>query len=127
MAGRAAQQSADARQHFLHVEGLGDIVVGAGIEALHLVAPAVARGEDEHRHLAVGAAPFLEHADAVDHRQAEIEHDRVIGFGLAEIVAFLAVLGAVDHIARIGQSGDDLPVEIWIIFDDEQSHSYHFR
>ena len=48
---RAAQQRADARQHFLHVEGLGHIVVGAGIEALHLVAPAVARGEDEHRHL----------------------------------------------------------------------------
>ena len=50
MAGGAAQQRADAREHFLHVEGLGDVVVGAGVEALHLVAPAIARGEDQHRH-----------------------------------------------------------------------------
>ena len=99
----AAQQRADAGQHFFHVERLGDIIVGAGIEARHLVAPAVARGEDEHRHLLAGAAPFFQHADAIEHRQAEIENHRVIGFGVAEEMAFLAVHGLVDHIARIGQ------------------------
>ena len=50
VAGRAAQQRAHARQHFLEMEGLGDIIVGAGVEALHLVAPAVARGQHQHRH-----------------------------------------------------------------------------
>ncbi|GCC46815.1 hypothetical protein chiPu_0030797, partial [Chiloscyllium punctatum] len=43
MPGRAAQQRTDPRQHLLEMEGLGDIVVGAGVEALNLVAPAVAR------------------------------------------------------------------------------------
>jgi hypothetical protein len=52
VAGGAAQQRAHPRQHFLEMKRLGDIIVGAGIEALHLVAPAVARGEDQHRHRA---------------------------------------------------------------------------
>ena len=127
MAGAAAHQRAHAGQHFLHVEGLGDIVVGAGIEARHLVAPAVARGEDQHRHLAPGPAPFLEDADAVEHRQAEIEHHRVIGFGVAEEVALLAVRGLVDDIARIGEGGHQLPVQIGIVFNDKHAHLFPFQ
>ena len=121
MADRAAQQRADARQHFLEMKRLGDIVVGAGIEALHLVAPAVARGEHQHRHGAPGAAPGFDHRDAVHLRQADIEDDGVIGLGLAEIMALLAVEGAVDHIAGIGQGGGELTVEIGIVLDDEQT------
>jgi len=43
------KQRANARQHLLEMEGFRHVVVGAGIEALHLVAPAVARREHEHR------------------------------------------------------------------------------
>ena len=121
MAGRAAQQRADARQHFLEMERLGDIVVGAGVEALHLVAPAVARGEHQHRHGAAGAAPGLQHRDAVHLRQADVEDDRVVGLGLAEVMALLAVEGAVDHIAGVGQRGGELAVEVGIVLDDEEA------
>ena len=121
MAGRAAQQRADARQHLLEMEGLGDVVVGAGVEALHLVAPAVARGEHQHRHGAAGAPPGLEHRDAVHLGQADVEDDGVIGLGLAEEVALLAVEGAIDHIARVGERGGELPVEIGIVLDDEET------
>src|SRR5580704_14274325 len=37
--GGAAQQRAHAGQHFFEVEGFCDIVVGAGVKTLHLVAP----------------------------------------------------------------------------------------
>jgi len=57
VADRAAQQRAHAGKHLLQMERLGDIIVGAGIEALHLVAPAVAGGEHEHRHGAPGTPP----------------------------------------------------------------------
>ncbi len=124
MAGGAAQQRAHPRQHLLHMEGLGDIVVGAGIEALHLVAPAVARGEDQHRHLLALAAPGFQHREAVHLRQADIEHHGVVRFVLAEIMAFLAIMGAVDRIARIGQRFEDLAVEIGIVLDDEQTHGF---
>ena len=80
----APQQRPQPRQDFLHMKGLGDVIVGAGVEALHLVAPTIARGQDQDRHGAAGPAPFLENGDAVLLRQAEVEHDRVIGFGVAE-------------------------------------------
>ena len=122
MAGRAAHLGADARQQLLHVEGLGEVVVGAGVHAGHLVAPAVAGGEDDDRHVAVGAPPLLQHADAVHLRQADIEDDDVVRLGLAEEIAFLAVGGEVDGIARIGQRGHELALEIGIILDDENTH-----
>ena len=121
VAGGAAQQRADARQHLFEMERLGDIVVGAGVEALHLVAPAVARGENQHRHGAAGAAPGLQHRDAIHFGQADIEDHRVIGLGLAEIVALLAVEGAVDHIAGVGQRRGELPVEVGIVLDHEET------
>ena len=99
----AAHQRAQARQHFLHVEGLGDIIVGAGVKALHLVAPAVARGEDQHRHLRPALRQSSSTRDAVHLRQADVEHDGVIGLGLAEEPALLAVEGAIDGIARLLQ------------------------
>ena len=123
VADRTAQQRPDARQHLLEMEGLRHIVVGAGVEALHLVAPAVARGEQQHRHGAAGAPPCLQHRDAVHLGQADVEDDGVIGLGLAEIMALLAVEGAVHHVAGIGQRGGELAVEIGIVLDHEEAHS----
>ena len=76
----------------------------------------------QHRHLAAVAAPFLEHADAVDDRQADVEDHRVIGLGVAEEVALLAVLGGIDRVAGLLQRGDELAVQIGIVFDDQDPH-----
>ena len=123
VAGGAAQQRADPRQHFLEMKRLCDIVVGAGVETLHLVAPAVAGGQDQNRHRAAVAPPGLQHRDAVHLRQADIEHDRVIGLAVAEKVPLLAVEGAIDHIAGVGQRRGELTIEIGIIFNDEQAQA----
>ena len=100
-----------------------DIVVGAGVETLHLVAPAVARGEDQHRHRPPVAAPGLQHRDAVHLGQADVEHDGIIGFAVAEEVPLLAVERAIDHIAGIRQRRRQLTVEIRIILNDEQAQA----
>lgn len=47
--GGAAEMSTYAGKEFLNVEGLGYVVVGAGIESFDLGAFVVAYGEDEHR------------------------------------------------------------------------------
>ena len=73
--------------------------------------------------LAAVAPPGAEHGDAVHLGQAEIEDDRVVGLGLAEELALLAVDGAVDRVARLLQRGDDLAVEVLVVFDDEQTHA----
>src|SRR5262249_31173598 len=41
MAGRAPQQRPDPCQHLFEMKGLGDVVIGPGVEALDLVAPTV--------------------------------------------------------------------------------------
>ena len=122
----AAQQGADAGEQLLHVEGLRDVVVGAGIEALDLVAPAVAGGQDDDRHLASLAAPGVQDRDAVHLRQAEIEDDGVVGLGLAEELPFLAVDGRVDRVARLFEGGHDLLIEGSVVLDDEKAHGSSF-
>src|SRR3546814_6753681 len=46
----------------------------------------------------------------------------LIGFGIAEEVAFLAVESHVDRITGLGQGFLELPVEIGIVFDNENTH-----
>ena len=122
VAGGAPHLRAHAGEQLLHMEGLGEIVVGARIHAGDLVAPAVAGREDDHRHLAVGAAPLLEDGDAVHFRQADIEDDEVVRLGLAEEEAFLAVHRGIDRIAGIAQRRHQLPVQILVILDHQDAH-----
>jgi hypothetical protein len=69
----AAGQRAHAGFELVEVEGLGQVVVGAGVQAQHPVAHGAARGEDQHRGAqALGARP-RQHLQAVQARQAEIE------------------------------------------------------
>ncbi len=103
------------------MKGLSHIVVGAGIETLHLVAPAIARGQDQHRHRASVAPPGFQHRNTVHFRQTDVEHDRVIRFAVAEKMPFLAVERAIDDVAGVGQRRGELTIEIGIIFNDEQA------
>ena len=72
--------------------------------------------------LDAGAAPFLQHGDAVRLRQAHVEDDRVVGFTLAEIGALFAVEGLVGDVAGLLERADHLPVDVPVILDDEQTH-----
>src|SRR5262244_851496 len=100
---------------------LCDVVVGASIEALNLIAPAVPRGEDQDRHGATGAAPRLQHREAIHLGQADVENHRIIGLAFAKKVALLAVERAIDHVARINERGRELPIEIGIVLDHEEA------
>ncbi len=121
-AGGAAQQRADTGEQFLGHEGLGEVIVGTGVEARDLVAPAVARGQDQDRHGLAVLAPFLEHAHAVELGQAEVEDHRVVRLGVAEEMAFLAVGRGVDHIAGIAQRLLQEALEILVVFNKQKSH-----
>ena len=60
--------------------------------------------------------------DAVHLRQAEVEHHGIVGLGVAEEVALLAVGGEVDRIAGIAQAVVQLPRQIGIVFDHQDPH-----
>ena len=124
MASRTPHQCTQAGQEFFRDKRLGQIVVGAGVEARHLLAPAITRREDENRHVLAARPPFLEHAHAVHLRQAEVQHSCVIRLGLAEEVSFLAVRRQVNGIARLRQRFTQLPAQIGIVFDNKNSHRW---
>jgi hypothetical protein len=61
-------------------------------------------------------------------RQADVEDDGVIGLGVAEEVPLLAVGRRIDRVAGLLQRGDELPVEIGVVLDDQDPHrSLRFR
>ena len=75
-AGGVAQRHAHARQQLAGAEGLGQVVVGAGVERGDLVALLAARRQHDDRHVRpLAQAP--DHLQAVDVGQAEIEDDDV--------------------------------------------------
>ncbi len=117
----AAQQRTHAGQHFLKMKWLGDIIVGPGVEALNLVAPTIPRGEDQYRHRTPVTAPGFQHRNAVHLRQADVEHDSVIGFAVAEKMPFFTIEGAINDITGVGQRGGQLTIEVRIIFNDKQA------
>jgi hypothetical protein len=51
-----ARQRANARLQLLQREGLGHVVVGPEVQALHALLDRVGRRQDEHRQVGVGAA-----------------------------------------------------------------------
>src|SRR5262249_39922580 len=57
MAGGSAEERAYTCEHFLEMKRFSDVIIGAGIEALHFVAPAIASRQHEHRHGTSSAAP----------------------------------------------------------------------
>ena len=75
MAG-AAQHGAYARQQFLGTEGLGQIIVGAGVEARDAVVLADARGQHDDRR-GDALAKLAQEFKSVQHGQHHIENDQV--------------------------------------------------
>ena len=71
----AAQDGLHPGDELARAERLGDVVVGAELEAEDAVDLAVAGGEEQHRHVARGAQSAA-HLEAVDVGQADVEqHD----------------------------------------------------
>jgi hypothetical protein len=77
--------------------------------------------ENQHHHVAPRSAPPFEPGHAIDSGQAQIEHDRVIKFRVAEKIAFLAVGGDIDDIAGVGECLLQKTLKILIVFDYEDA------
>ena len=72
----AAGDRPDAGQEFVDAERFGDVVVGAGVERVDLVAAVRPAGQHDDRDGCPGAQ-LADDLDAVDVGQAEVEHDQV--------------------------------------------------
>src|SRR5204863_4053912 len=115
-------QRAQPRQHFLHPERLGDVVVGAAVDPLHLLVPASPRREHEDRQRDAGLAPPPEQRQPIDLREPEIQDGGVVPLRQAEKIRALAVARAVHGISRVRERTRELFRQPRFVFDDQDPH-----
>jgi hypothetical protein len=104
------------------MEGLGDIIIGTGIDPGDLVTPAITRSQDQNGHVPARGAPLFKDRDAVHFRQTDIKNNSIIGFAFTEIVPLLAIKSLIDHITAFPQRLSELAIEILVIFDNKYAH-----
>ena len=119
---RTADQRAQAGQQLFHVKRFGQVIVGTGVNAGHFFVPLVTRREDQHRHGLTLPAPALEHADAVQLGQAEVQHHGVIGLGFALVAGVTPIQGGVHGIARVSERRAQLRGQSGFVFSDQDAH-----
>src|SRR5215471_13240402 len=121
MTGRSPQKRTNACEYFLEMKRLSYVVVGSSVEALHFITPAIARREHKDRHSSSGASPSLQDGNAIHFRQAYVEDDSIVGFGLSEVMAFLTIEGAINNIPGVGQRCGKLAIKIRVVLDHEEA------
>ena len=122
LTGAATGQRPHARFQFRQGEGLGQVVVGAGIEAAHAILDAVLRGQDQHRHGALARAQAAQHVDTGELGQAEIENQQIVHLRQQRRVGILAIVDMIDRIAGLAQGADQAIGNDGVVFGKKNSH-----
>ena len=73
----ATQHGLQACHQFTGVEGFGQVVVCAGIQAFYPAVHAVARGKDQHGHGRMLLAQAAQHGQAIHLGQPQVQHHTV--------------------------------------------------
>jgi len=122
LVGAAADDGAETGEDFLQIERLHDVIIRAGVEALHAVARLVAGGEHEHGRL-FGFAQALEDFPAVHARQHHVEDDGVVVRALGVEETVIAVVGGVHGVTFLAQRLGEAREQIGFVFDNQDSHN----
>ena len=85
------QHRLDPRQQLAQRERLGHVVVGAELEPEHLVAFVAARGQQQHRGLAVARPQLAQQFEPARAGQHHVEHDEVEALAAQQRARFVAV------------------------------------
>ena len=117
-AGASPQQRAHAREQLLLSERLGNIVIGADLQAddpIHLLA---ARAHDDDRHLALGAQCAAQ-VQPVGARKHDVEQHEIDGIPVERSPHLAAVTHAHHAVAVLAQCAQHQGSHALIIFHDQ--------
>ena len=121
--GLPAQQRLDARQQLGEGEGLGEVVVAAGAQALHAVVHRAERAQHQHRRGAPLLPQQLHDGEPVEMRQHAVgDDDVVVRLGGAK-QAVPPVGGMIDRVAALAQPLQDEVRGFFVILDEQQTHA----
>ena len=118
--GSAAKMSAHTREELLNAEGLGDVIVSAGVECLYFGVFLIAHGEDEDggvRFAADGAAEV----NACHTGHHKVGDDEVGVPLLEEAESFFGIVGGADIVALGGEGGTQDAGDLNFIVNDEDA------
>src|SRR5712692_1426380 len=120
---RAAEQRFDARQQFARAEGLGDVIVGAHLQAHDAVGFFAARGEHEDGETIERIIPadFPANVEAGKPRKHEVEKQEIRRRFLEGAQAAAAVEGGVDLKTFVGEVVANQFNDIAVVFDDQDA------
>ena len=115
---RATEDRLDAHHQLGRGEGLGEVVVGALVNAGDAVVGRAQRGEHENRDVAALAKP-AEHAEAVELGEHHVEHDELRGIGL-DLRQRGATVARLDHREALAlEVGADQRDDLGVVVDDK--------
>ena len=117
---RAAQLGLDARQQLDHLERLGDVVVGAELQADHLVDHLAARGQHDDRRLDAALAQLLADVEAVQPRQHHVEEDEIERLAGGALEAALAVGARFDRVALAREPVGQRQHQAGLVLDQQE-------
>ena len=104
-----------------HREGLGEIIVGATIQALDPVREVIEGGEHEDRRVEPAAPERCAHAEAIESREDHVEDDQLIWIGRGPFERLVAVTDDVDRVAIVGEAAADRVRDGRLVLDDENA------
>ena len=116
--GPLAKRRANSRQQFIHVEGLGHIVVGAEIECGDFLLGLLARGHNDQPDRWIGAQRG-DQFQAVAIRQSEVQQDEVRVVDSFGVERLARRRGLDDPIAGALQSGAQQDSDLGLVLDDQ--------
>ena len=119
----APQERPHPGEQLVERERLGQVVVGAEVEASHAVGDAVARGQEQDRRLDAALAHGAHHAEPVAARQHHVEDDQVVGRTLHdEVERALAVRGQLHRVALLLQPLADEARHLALVLHHQHAH-----
>ena len=121
-----AKGGTDTRFQLGHAEGLGHVVIGAGVKGGHLAVFQRRSRQDDHGHLAPGP-DATNHLEPVEVGEAQVEHDHLRG---TQGDAGEPLFGGRGHQHLMGlgrQREPQCPQEGFVVVDDQDPCHRQFR
>ncbi len=121
-----AQQRPNPGEQLLVGERFHEVVVGAGVEALHAIIGAAESREHEDRNLRGRTKPAA-HAHAVEAREHDVEHDQVERLVAGKPQRLQAVSDLLDAVPLGGQHAIEGSCQPGVILHDQDPGAVHLK
>jgi hypothetical protein len=122
----SADEGTHTGQKFGNGEGLGQVVIRAGIQSLDALFDKASGRKHQDRRVDPRIAEFAANLDAIQTRKADIQKNAVIAAFGGHLKCALAGADYIDGIRAFTESPADKARNAALVFDDQDSHGAQF-